>query len=342
MYVHLMYRLYDKRAHNIDRLRHAFGVYNWISVMNHDCIQDIYSNFLDVVKLQVTNCVPSKVVAIGHKDPSFITPMVKSLLVKRNRLRRRGRIEDANALALKINEIIAHNRSNRFDKLANADTKELWEAVKGKDNKSTANNRYRHILSSPEAVNSFFATIAKADDYRLADMTDLRNVITPDELIQVENSSLDEMDIEPMLRGLKDTAPGYDDIPAWVFRTCSYELAGIIAFIINYTFRSGTVPSNWLTAIVTPVPKVSIPKNISDFRPISVTPILSRLTEKLLVRHWIRPAFAGIDLSDQFAFKPTGSTNCAIIYCIDNITRMLEMNNYVRCMMIDLLKHSTL
>ena len=119
---------------------------------------------------------------------------------------------------------------------------------------------------------------------------------------------------------------------------CSYELAGIIAFIINYTFRSGTVPSNWLTAIVTPVPKVSIPQHISDFRPISVTPILSRITEKLLVRHWIRPAFADVDLLDQFAFKPTGSTNCALIYCIDNITRMLETDNYVRCKMIDFAK----
>jgi hypothetical protein len=105
--------------------------------------------------------------------------------------------------------------------------------------------------------------------------------------------------------------------------------------VLNST---GTVPSNWLTAIVTPVPKISIPQNLSDFRPISVTPIISRLAEKLLVRYWLRPALAEVDLVDQYAFKPTGSTNCALINCIDHITRMLETNEYVRCMLIDFSK----
>jgi hypothetical protein len=104
---------------------------------------------------------------------------------------------------------------------------------------------------------------------------------------------------------MKNTSPGYDNIPCWVFKTCSYELAGVIAFIINYSIRSGVVPSTWLTAIVTPVLKVSNPKNLSDFRPISVTPVLSRLTEKLIVRNWLRSALSEIDLSDQFAFRPT-------------------------------------
>jgi hypothetical protein len=157
-------------------------------------------------------------------------------------------------------------------------------------------------------------------------------------LQQLERFSITEIDIEPYHRKLKNTAPGNDNIPAWVFRMCSFELAGIIAFIINYSFRFGTVPSNWLTAIVTHVPKVSKPLSLSEFRPISVTPILSRIAEKLLVAHWIRPAFTDIDIRDQFAFRPTGSTDCALIYCIDNITKMLETNNYVRCLMIDFAK----
>ena len=60
---------------------------------------------------------------------------------------------------------------------------------------------------------------------------------------------------------MKNTAPGYDYINffCWVFKTCSYELAGVVAIIINYSFRTGTVPVTWLTAIVTPVPKVLNP-----------------------------------------------------------------------------------
>jgi hypothetical protein len=52
----------------------------------------------------------------------------------------------------------------------------------------------------------------------------------------------------------------------------------------------------------------------------------------------LRPALEIIDLRDQFAFKPTGSTNCALINCFDYVARMLECNNYVRCLLIDFSK----
>ena len=86
-------------------------------------------------------------------------------------------------------------------------------------------------------------------------------------------------ELEPVLRRLKNTAPGCDGIPVWVYRNCSFELANVIADIFNCSFRTGMVPVSWLTAIVTPVPKVSHPTSLSDFRPISVTPILSRIAE---------------------------------------------------------------
>jgi hypothetical protein len=41
---------------------------------------------------------------------------------------------------------------------------------------------------------------------------------------------------------------------------------------------------------------------------------------------------------DQYAFKPTGRTNCALINCIDHVTRMLETNEYVKMYAIDFSK----
>ena len=38
---------------------------------------------------------------------------------------------------------------------------------------------------------------------------------------------------------------------------CSYELADIVA--LNCSFSTGKVPSYWLNALVTPVPKISAP-----------------------------------------------------------------------------------
>ena len=43
-------------------------------------------------------------------------------------------------------------------------------------------------------------------------------------------------------------------------------------------------------------------------------------------------------LEDQYAFKPSGSTTAAVINFTDKLTKMLETNNYVRCLMIDFCK----
>jgi hypothetical protein len=50
----------------------------------------------------------------------------------------------------------------------------------------------------------------------------LRHVIAPEELQKVTNIILTEVDVEPLLRRIRNTAPGYDNVPAWVFGLCFY------------------------------------------------------------------------------------------------------------------------
>ena len=111
-------------------------------------------------------------------------------------------------------------------------------------------------------------------------------------------SFLTSTEVEQLLSKIKLTAAGCDGLPAWLLRSYSYELADIVAYILNCSFSTGKVPSYWLNALVTPVPKVSAPIGFSDFRPISVNPYLSRIAKKvyfdvgcsllyLLITYWI-------------------------------------------------------
>ena len=51
----------------------------------------------------------------------------------------------------------------------------------------------------------------------------------------------------------------------------------------------GVVLSAWRTAAITPVPKCMLINGLGDLRPIFVTPILSRMLERLVVRDHISP-----------------------------------------------------
>jgi len=101
--------------------------------------------------------------------------------------------------------------------------------------------------------------------------------------------------------------------------------------MFNKFFQTGTVPIDWLTAVVTPAPKKPCPSGLADYCPISVTPILSRVAETLVVRQCLRLAIPTDILTDQFGCRPTGSTNTPSYLNARN-------NSYVRCLLIDFSK----
>ena len=57
-----------------------------------------------------------------------------------------------------------------------------------------------------------------------------------------------------------------------------------------------------------------------------------------MVNKWVFPAIPANAIRDQFAFRTTGSTTCALVNLLHHVGYMLETNNYVRCLTIDFSK----
>ena len=112
-----------------------------------------------------------------------------------------------------------------------------------------------------------------------------------------------------------------------------------VAHLFNLSVSKSQVPIQWKSSIITPVPKVAKPKSCSDFRPISVTPILSRLLEKILIRGFIYPALQEPSckalFNDQFAFRPTGSCTSALIHLTHQAATLLQEYPYVHLISLD-------
>jgi hypothetical protein len=72
-------------------------------------------------------------------------------------------------------------------------------------------------------------------------------------------------------------AGGPDNIPNWILREYSYELALPVNMIINSSIAEGSLPTIWKLANVVPLPKKSKLDDITaDLRSISLTPTLSK------------------------------------------------------------------
>jgi len=141
--------------------------------------------------------------------------------------------------------------------------------------------KYGDGFAHLDDINQYFAGIATDPNYDL-DECHLRRVAEDNS----EHSGVItcECEVHSMLSSVKKISPGVDDIPYGVFKHCAVELTPVVTYLINTIVSNGTPPPTWLKALVTPVPKKTPPTDFCHLRPISVTPILSRLTERLIVR----------------------------------------------------------
>jgi hypothetical protein len=125
--------------------------------------------------------------------------------------------------------------------------------------------------------------------------------------------------------------------------SCFYQAPGQIVQLIT-VYLNGAVPEE-TGKDSTAVFKVVAPTQPSDYRPISITPIVTRvmvLMERMVVTLYIHPSLLALPdaltFTNQFAFRPTGSNTAAIIIILDPVTRLLVDNLYVIVIAIDFTK----
>ena len=133
-------------------------------------VQNAFDRFYDNVNYMLDQFYPMSSVKLSQRDPPFVTPLIKLMLCKKNQLMHRGRVEAANALAIKIQRAIIARNSSNFCNIDNV--KELWEKVrqasgKGKSAPGTnstitaemINDHYSNLSTDP---NHQAPTIGKA------------------------------------------------------------------------------------------------------------------------------------------------------------------------------------
>jgi len=75
----------------------------------------------------------------------------------------------------------------------------------------------------------------------------------------------------------------------------------------------------------------------SHFRPISVTPVISRIVKRrsIIVNKFILPFLPAKLLADQFAYRLTCSTTAALVALEHYVAQYLESVSFVQCLSID-------
>ena len=131
-------------------------------------------------------------------------------------------------------------------------------------------------------------------------------------------SSLSEFSIFRKLCSINPVkAQGPDGIPGWLLKENADLLAPPITDIINTSFREGRLPLSWKEADIVPVPKQRPIQDINKhLRPISLTPILSKIAEDYVVHDFVIPAVLKKIDKRQYGTIPKSCTTHALVSMI--------------------------
>ena len=80
-----------------------------------------------------------------------------------------------------------------------------------------------------------------------------------------------------------DCSTGYDHIPASFIKPVSEFLVSPITFIINNFIKINEFPGKWKLSRISPIPKIKLPVDLEDYRPVSILPILSKVYERVVL-----------------------------------------------------------
>ena len=124
-----------------------------------------------------------------------------------------------------------------------------------------------------------------------------------------------------------------------MLKGCAGSISSKLSCIFNASFISGTVPSDWKVSRVTPIYKKGDASLASNYRPISLLPLVAKLQERivhvalqdhLLSQKAISPS--------QFGFRPHSSTQEALVHMTQLWHQHLEDGGSSLCVFLDLAK----
>ena len=134
-------------------------------------------------------------------------------------------------------------------------------------------------------------------------------------------------------------AAGPDDIRPYVLRDLREEIAPALQAIFTRTYETGRLPEQWKEANVVPIFKKGSKHKASNYRPVSLTCVGSKMFEHIMVSQINRHLKErGILIPEQHGFREGLSCDTQLIDFDHDLHTMLSAHKQVDCIVMDFSK----
>ena len=195
----------------------------------------------------------------------------------------------------------------------------------------------RHKQAIAEHFNSFFASVGKLNSKNITEHGDssYRDYLSEQNESNFEFRLVDSHCIKQIIKGVNTTRSNrHDRISSELLKLISNDIADSITLTINQSLKSGIFPNQLKIAKVTPTYKKDNKKIISNYRPISVLPVVSKVFETV-IHEQLSDYFLSNNLfiAQQYGFRKNSSTELAALELIDRLAQLknhkININFYI-------------
>ena len=337
---------------------------DWEQVLGSSCdTNTLVQQFSNVFSQLIELHAPLRHIRVSEKYCPWINADLKKLIRTRDRLKRSALKNKSQNLMNSYkqckNRVNALNKALKKQYFSNkifynkGNMKESWQTINQLLNKRSQSTNIVSLKDSSQSIydkqgisnkmNEYFCSIGEK---LAADIDVTSNPLLSNEII-INNGgrifdfcSINERKIqEAISKSNIKKSFGYDNISGYFLKLVFPLISKTLALIFNASIETSTFPDIWKVARVIPIYKEGEKSDKSNYRPISVLPVLSRIFEKLIYDQLYQYLDgSGFLTSDQCGFRPLHSTATCLLKCTDDWYSGMDKGHFTGLISIDLKK----
>lgn len=358
---------YAEETHNkidYNKLNNLLQNENWSGVLNCKIAQTSYNKFTEILDNYINTC-STKYRSFSNKSyklKPWITPgLIKSIKTRdklKLKLNKRFSQELKNVYKQyrnELNKIIRYTKNEYYkNKLQEnrGNCKKMWEVINEITNKINGHKNIGNIKKDnkllidnkekAETFNEYFINIGIEMAEKIDKTNGTQSSLLKEELIpsSIFLRPITENEIIENIGKLKNNcSPGPDRITTRLIKENHSFLAKPLMHIMNLSFETSIIPTQWKESIVTPVYKSGHKYELGNYRPISVICNFAKILEHCLKTR-LTEFFErnNVITNRQYGFINNSNTELAVLDLFKKTTMALDNSERCLAIFLDLAK----
>jgi len=358
---HKMYRKETNR--NVDSFNLDLAQEQWHDVIQEKNVNKAYDNFIKKLLYYYDKNIP-----LARQNPHtkvnnpWITKGILNSIRKRNRLYKKSLLHPSENNKKKykryrntLTTLIRLSRKLYYStKIENNkdNNNSLWQIIKDlidskRTNKNKTFNHNEQEVKDPKQIsnifNTYFSNIGPKlaseikHDEKLGNFKQFLNKPINKSLFLRPTTPHEILEIVRLLKSSKST--GYDGVSVNLLKRIIYYIVEPLTHMFNLSISSGVCPNSLKIAKVIPIYKKDDSALVSNYRPISLLPSISKILEKIVHKRLYNFLNSNnLLIPNQYGFRKSHSTDYALIKLYDKIIHSLSNKEHTFGIFMDLSK----